>query len=32
MVPDRWETVWRTLVSFGILVHITVHKMQIHDD
>lgn len=23
MVPDRWETVWRTLVLFGILVHIT---------
>jgi hypothetical protein len=22
MVPDRWETVWRTLVFFGIFLHI----------
>lgn len=23
MVPDRWETVWRTLVFFRNLLHIT---------
>lgn len=23
MVPDRWETVWRTLGPFGIFIHIS---------
>lgn len=33
MVPDRWETVWLTLVFFGFLLHIAaVHKMSNHDD
>lgn len=26
MVPDRWETVWRTLGPFGIFVHINSNR------